>query len=69
VTANAAAAGIAKRIREARETYAPAETRLYLASPWPFAVLLGWHLGSVGAIVMHDATVERDSYRVSCVLR
>lgn len=68
-TANSAAAGIAKAIREARATYAPAETRLYLAAPWPFAMLLGWHLGSIGAVVMHEATVERDSYRVSCVLR
>jgi hypothetical protein len=68
-TANAAAAGIAAAIREARTTYAPAETRLYLAGPWPFATLLGWHLASVGAVVMHEATVERDSYRVSCVLR
>ena len=68
-TANAAAAGIAKSIREARATFAPAETRLYLAAPWPFAALLGWHLGSTGAVVMHEATVERDSYRVSCVLR
>ncbi len=68
-TANAAAAGIAKAIREARATYGPAETRLYLAAPWPFAVLLGWHLASVGPVVMHEATIERDSYRVSCVLR
>jgi hypothetical protein len=68
-TANAAAAGIAKAIREARATYAPDETRLYLAAPWPFAALLGWHLGSAGAVVMHEATIERDSYRVSCVLR
>jgi hypothetical protein len=68
-TANAAAAGIARAIREARATYAPAETRLYLAAPWPFAALLGWHLASVGPVVMHEATIERDSYRVSCVLR
>lgn len=67
--ANSAAAGIAKAIRDARATYAPAQTRLYLAAPWPFAALLGWHLGSVGAVVMHEATVGRDSYRVSCVLR
>ena len=67
--ANSAAAGIAKEIREARHKYAPEETRLYLASPWPFAALLGWHLASVGPVVMHEATVERDSYRVSCVLR
>lgn len=66
--ANAAAAGIARAIRAARQDYAPAETRLYVAGPWPFAVLLGWHLGSVGPVVMHEATVARDSYRVSCVL-
>jgi hypothetical protein len=42
---------------------------LYIACPWPFAALLGWQLASVGAVVMHEATVERDSYRVSCVLR
>jgi hypothetical protein len=34
-----------------------------------FAALLGWHLASVGPEVMHEATVDRDSYRVSCVLR
>jgi hypothetical protein len=68
-TANAAAAGIAKAIREARATYAPKETRLYLAAPWPFATLLGWHLGSCGPIVMHEANAPRDSYRVSAVLR
>ncbi len=67
--ANAAARGIANAIREARARYAPAQTRLYIACPWPFATLLGWHLASVGAVVMHEATIERDSYRVSCVLR
>jgi SMODS-associated and fused to various effectors sensor domain/TIR domain len=67
--ANAAARGIANTIRDARARYAPAQTRLYIACPWPFAALLGWHLASVGAVVMHEATVERDSYRVSCVLR
>lgn len=66
--ANAAAAGIAKAIREARATYAPKETRLYLAAPWPFAALLGWHLGSCGPIVTHEANLARDSYRVSAVL-
>ena len=68
-TANGAAAGIAKAIRDARRKYAPSETRLYMAAPWPFAALLGWHLGSTGAVVMHEANVERDSYRVSCVLK
>ncbi len=68
-TANSAAAGIAKAIREARDTYAPKETRLYMAAPWPFAAILGWHLGSVGPLVVHEASVGRDSYRVSCVLR
>ena len=68
-TANGAAAGIAEAIREARNQYNPRETRLYLASPWPFALMLGWHLASSGAVVMHEATVERDAYRVSCVLR
>jgi hypothetical protein len=68
-TANAAAAGIVKTIREARATYAPRETRLYLASPWPFAALLGWHLGSTGPVVMHEANLARDSYRVSVELR
>jgi SMODS-associated and fused to various effectors sensor domain/TIR domain len=67
--ANAAARGIANAIRSARAKYAPAETRLYIACPWPFAALLGWHLASVGAVVMHEATIGRDSYRVSCVLR
>lgn len=67
--ANSVASAIAKSIRESRETYAPAETRLYLASPWPFAALLGWHLASVGPVVMHESTVNRDSYRVSCVVR
>lgn len=66
---NAVARGIANAIREARAKYAPVETRLYVACPWPFAALLGWHLASIGAVVMHEATVERDSYRVSCVLR
>lgn len=68
-TANAAVAGIAKAIREARAAYAPKETRLYLAAPWPFAALLGWHLGSCGPIVMHETNVARHSYRVSAVLR
>jgi len=67
--ANGVAAGIAEAIREARNQYKPKETRLYMASPWPFAVMLGWHLASSGAVVMHEATVERDAYRVSCVLR
>lgn len=68
-SANAVAAAIAKSLREARETYSPSETRLYLASPWPFAALLGWHLASVGPVVVHEATVDRDSFRVSCVVR
>lgn len=68
-SANSVAAAIAKSLRQARESYSPSETRLYLASPWPFAALLGWHLASVGPVVMHEATVDRDSYRVSCVFR
>ena len=68
-TANSAAAGIAQEIREARDTYGPQETRLYMAAPWPFAAILGWHLGSVGPLVMHEASLGRDSYRVSFVLR
>jgi hypothetical protein len=67
--ANAAAAAIAKAIRGARVTYAPKETRLYLAAPWPFATLLGWHLASCGPVVMHETNVARDAYRVSAVLR
>ena len=68
-TANAAAAGIVERIREARAAYAPSETRLFVAAPWPFVALLGWHLGSCGAVVMHEANAQRNVYRVSCVLR
>lgn len=67
--ANAAAAGIAKAIREARNVYSAKETHLYMASPWPFAAILGWHLSSAGPLVMHEAAVGRDSYSVSCVLR
>lgn len=43
-------------IRKARATYAPTETRQYLAAPKPFLALVGWHLGCVGAVVMHKST-------------
>lgn len=68
-TANAVAAGIVEQIRAARNEYAPKETRLFVAAPWPFVAMLGWHMASSGAVVMHEATAERNSYRVSCVLR
>jgi hypothetical protein len=66
--ANALAAAIAQRINQARAEYGTSDTHLYLACPWPFALTLGWHLGSCGRVVAHEATASRDNYCTSCVL-
>ena len=66
--ANGLAAAIAAQIRDCRTTYGTKHTHLYLACPWPLATLLGWHLSSSGRLVMHEADVERNSYRASCQL-
>lgn len=66
--ANDVAAAIAAQINSCRATFATKQTHLYLACPWPLATLLGWHLSSSGRLVMHEADVERASYRASCQL-
>lgn len=66
--ANDLAAAIASQIHDCRSTYGTEQTHLYLACPWPLATLLGWHLSSSGRLVMHEADVERNSYRASCQL-
>jgi hypothetical protein len=65
---NALAAAIAAEVLHIRDAYGTTETHLYLACPWPLAALLGWHLGSCGRVVCHEAAVGRDTYRTSCVL-
>jgi hypothetical protein len=67
-SANALAAGIADRIRAARNEYGTTETHVYLACPWPLAALLGWHLSSSGPIVSFEATEDRSSYVRACRL-
>jgi hypothetical protein len=67
--ANELAAAISAKINGARREYSASSTHLYLACPWPLATLLGWHLSSSGHLVMHEADVDRDSYRASCELR
>lgn len=66
--ANQLAAAIAKEIRDARQDYKTVETHLYLACPWPMALLLGWHLASSGILTGHESTVDRDNYRSACRL-
>ena len=66
--ANALAAAIAEEIREAADQYNTRETHLYVACPWPLAVLLGWHLASSGVVIAHEATVDRRNYRSACRL-
>lgn len=66
--ANSLAAAIVAEILAARDRYDTRETHLYLACPWPLAALLGWHLGSSGRLVAHEAAVGRDTYCTSCVL-
>jgi hypothetical protein len=65
---NALAAAIAAELIHVRDAYGTTETHLYLACPWPLAALLGWHLGSCGRVVSHEAAIGRDTYRTSCVL-
>ena len=66
--ANGLAAAIADEIRDASRKYATRETHLFLAGPWPFAALLGWHLGASGVIVAHEATADHTGYVTSCRL-
>lgn len=66
--ANGLACATASAICDARREYATAETHLYMACPWPFAALLGYHLASAGAIVSYEATEGRDDYRRACRL-
>jgi hypothetical protein len=65
---NKLAGAVAKAIRTEARTYGTKETHLFLACPWPFAALLGWHLASSGIVVSHEATVARDGYRPACRL-
>lgn len=65
---NSLAAAVAAAIRRSAKTYATQATHLFLACPWPFAALLGWHLASSGLIVAHEATADRSGYRPSCRL-
>ena len=64
--ANSLATAIVAEINRARREHQTSETHLYLACPWPLAVLLGWHLSSSGRLVMHEPDVARSSYRASC---
>jgi hypothetical protein len=66
--AKALAAAVADEIRSAARTYQTRETHLFIAGPWPFAALLGWHLGSSGVIVAHEATADHAGYVSSCRL-
>jgi hypothetical protein len=66
--ANELAAAIVAEITRCRGEYGTTSTHLYLACPWPLATLLGWHLSSSGRLVMHEADVERSSYRAACEL-
>lgn len=66
--ANGLAAAVASEIRDAARKYQTRETRLFIAGPWPFAALLGWHLGSSGVIVAHEATADHTGYVTSCRL-
>ena len=66
--ANGLAAAIAGEIREAARKYQTRETHLFIAGPWPFAALLGWHLGSSGVIVAHEATPDQKGYVTTCRL-
>lgn len=65
---NALCAAIEAAIADARTRYGVEDTHLYLACPWFMAVVLGWHLSSVGRIVCHEADVARSSYRAACQL-
>jgi hypothetical protein len=62
---NALAAAVAAKINACRTRYGISQTHLYLACPWPLAVLLGWHLSSSGRLVMHEPDVSRSSYRAT----
>lgn len=66
--ANGLACATAKAICDARREYGTAETHLYMACPWPFAALLGYHLASAGPIISYEATESRDDYRRACRL-
>lgn len=59
---NELCAAIDAQISEARTRYGVTDTHLYLACPWVMAATLGWHLSSVGRLVLHEADVERSSY-------
>jgi hypothetical protein len=68
-TGNVLVSAIAQEVAETRTLFGVTETHLYLACPWAMAAALGWHLSSVGALVSHEADVERSSYRAACRLR
>lgn len=66
--ASSLAAAITDAIRAAHREYGTRQTHLYLAGPWPMAVLLGWHLASTGPLVSFEATADRQGYRPACRL-
>jgi hypothetical protein len=65
---SAVAAALAYAISGAVNTFEIVETHLFLACPWPFAALLGWHLARSGPLVSHELALDGRSYRPACRL-
>jgi SMODS-associated and fused to various effectors sensor domain len=65
---NRLAGALAEAVGRAMNTYRTTETHLFLACPWPFAALLGWHLARSGAVVSHELALDNRSYRAACRL-
>lgn len=59
---NALAAALVGEIQSARSDYGVARTELYLACPWSFALLLGWHFASSGRVRVWEATADKSTY-------
>ena len=67
-SANRLAAKIADEIRVQIQRNRTIQTDLYMACPWTFAVLIGWHLAQSGRVVAYELTPDCRSYTSSCSL-
>lgn len=59
---NALAIAVVEKIKLARSQYGVARSELYLACPWSFALLLGWHFASSGSFRVYEATPDKATY-------
>jgi SMODS-associated and fused to various effectors sensor domain len=59
---NGLGAAVVAAVQEARARFGVCRSDLYLATPWAFAVQLGWMFGSLGEVAVFEATADKTTY-------